>query len=166
MTRNFIIAGIILSTGMLAWLFLGNALWQFSLAISLAGILWLVSLWRRWDWFATLGLCAVAAGCTIGILKDLPFFGMLLSLIFGLAAWDFTAFQTRLELAAEKDNCDKIEQNHLIGFAIYAGIAIIVSLLAFNLRLRLGFVQAAILLVAGFAGFMQLVRWFHRNPEN
>ena len=163
MTRNFLIASVVISAGSLTWIFLGNAFWQFALGIALTGVLWLVSIWRHWNWFSNLGLGAIAAGCSLGILNELSPPGMLFSLMFGLAAWDLTALQTRLGLAAEKDNCVKIEQQHLIGFAFYAIGAIIVSILAFNIRLRLGFVQAAILLVAGFAGLMQLVRWFRKK---
>jgi hypothetical protein len=123
------------------------------------GIIWLIAYWRRWRWFAGIGLLTLIALAAHGLWISLSPGLMILGALGAVSAWDLQEFKHRLRYALPTEDTRGLERRHisrllilsLIGFAL-AGVTEF-----FPLRLTPEFVF--LLGILSVIGLITLGRW-------
>jgi hypothetical protein len=154
---------ILLGEGSLAWSYAAIGLPQFSRWILLFGAVWLIAVWRRWRWFASIGVVVNLLFSVLGLYLGFPSGWMFAGALGGLLAWDLTGFRFRLRFAATDEERRGFEGRHLIrvGFLTLLGLGL--ASLALSLQLRFSFEWVVLLaLVAAFA-LSQLIIWLGKG---
>jgi hypothetical protein len=127
------------------------------------GLLWLLSLWRRWTWVASLGLVVFMGAAMLGLWIGLSPILMVCGVLFGLSAWDLADFSRRLHRAAPEDDLRKLENIHLVRLILLGVVSLILSLLAVFLHLQISFGWMFLLAFAVVLGMVQLVKRLRRG---
>lgn len=150
---------IILGVGALAWAYDSSGLAAPARWLLIFGALWLLAAWRRWRWFAALGLFVLVVAAGVGLWIGLPFGWMIAGALGGLFAWDLTDFERRLRQAAPGDDRRGLEARHLARLGLVALAGLGSASIAMAVRLQFSFEWALLLALVGTAGFLQLVSW-------
>ena len=164
MTALVLLASIALGAGSLAWGYLQVGLPQFARWTAIFSAVWLIAAWRRWLWFAYLGIGFNFLVAALGLwFLDFPPGWMFAGAICGLVAWDLTYFQYRLRSLASDEEKRRIEFRHL---AVVSGLALMGFLLAsiaMTFTLAFNFEWAVLLILVSALSLMQIIRWFRRR---
>ena len=165
MTLFALIFSIVVGTGSLAWGYAQVGLPQFARWIALFGVLWLVTIWQRWRWFAYVGLLFnfLAAALGLWLLNFSPGW-MFAGAIGGLMAWDLTDFSYRLRFAAEKERRG-FETRHLARISILAIFGFGLASLAMLIKFQFNFDWALLLAIVAAFGIIQLVAWLRKRNK-
>ncbi len=164
MTLFGLLFSIVLGTGSLAWGYLQVGLPQFARWIMWFGALWLVAAWRRWLWFATIGLIFDFLAAALGLwFLNFPPGWMFAGAIGGLLAWDLTFFRYRLRFSASDEERRFVEARHLMRVSALALLGFFLASLAMAVKLQFNFEWALLLAIVATLGITQLVRWFRKR---
>lgn len=128
-------------------------------------VTWLAIPFGKQGWFSWVALCLGIVTNVFGALVQVPPLIPVISTIFILSAWDLGRFQSFLSLAGEGDNTNEAEHHHIKNIFLFQLISILVSLGTTIIRIEIGFIQAILLLMIVFIGFLQLVRWLVRDDQ-
>jgi hypothetical protein len=159
-----LLLSIALGTGSLAWGYRLVGLTDFVRWIILFGVIWLVAVWQRWRWFATVGLILGFTAAALGLwfLNFSPGW-MLAGAIGGLLAWDLTSFRERLRFVASDEERLAMEGRHLVRIVVLALFGFLLASLAMAIKLQFNFQWAVLLAVVAILGVIQLLLWFRRR---
>ena len=164
MTLLALLFSVILGAGSLAWGYSQVGLPQLSRWILAFGLLWLVAVWRRWRWFATVGLLAYYLVAALGLwFLDFPPGWMFAGAIGGLLAWDLTDFRWRQRFAASDEERRAVERRHLFRISVVAMLGFGLATLAMAVKLQFNFEWAALLAIVAGVGLIQIISWFRKR---
>ena len=164
MTLFGLFFSILLGIGSLAWGYTQVGLPQFSRWILLFGVIWLVAAWRRWRWFATVGLIFNFLAAALGLwLLNFPPGWMFAGAIGGLLAWDITYFQYRQRFAASDEERRAVEGRHFVRLSFVALLGFALASLAMVIKLQFNFEWALLFAIVAALGITQLVSWFRKR---
>lgn len=96
--------------------------------ISVFGILWLISRWRKWRWFSSFALFISLFLSIFGLWFDLPLVWMFSGAIFALIAWDLNQFQEKLSLLPDREDKKGMIRRRLIRISILALMGLTIAL--------------------------------------
>jgi hypothetical protein len=161
MTALTLYTSIIIGAFTLAWGYGQVGLGQLVRWILIFEAVWLIAAWRRWRWFAYLGITfnLIAAAVGLWFLNFVPGW-MFAGAICGLVAWDLTYFQLRLRFAATDEERRHGELRHLQRISSVALLGFVLASLAMALKLQFSFEWAALLVLVTALCLMQIIRWF------
>jgi hypothetical protein len=133
------------------------------------GLLWIITLWIRWDAFSSLWFfcqgCLSIAAYMLGVS---PFL-ILVFLLLSLGAWDLQLFIRRLEKVKPVENARRFEKRHLLRLAgvLGAGLALgsIALLVHISLRFWLAFLLSVFAMWGVHQAFTHLVRRRREDEE-
>jgi len=155
---------LVLGAGSLAWGYLQAGLLQFARWILLFGGLWLLAIWRRWTWFAPIGLIFNFLAAAVGLwFLDFSPGWMFAGAIGGLLAWDLTYFRQRLRFVGSDDERRAMEARHLVRISALALLGFALASLAMAIKLEFNFEWALLLAAVAVLGIVQIVRWFRKR---
>lgn len=164
MTLVALLFSILLGAGSLAWGYAQVGLPQISRWILYFGAVWLVAVWRRWRWFATVGLIVNFLAAALGLwFLNFPPGWMFAGAIGGLLAWDLTEFRYRQRFAASDEERRDVESRHFMRLSILALLGFALASLAMAVKLQFNFEWALVLAIVAALGITQLVRWFRKR---
>lgn len=157
-------ASIVLGGTSLAWGYALAGLAQFERWILVFAAVWLVAAWRRWRWFAYIGITFNFLAAALGLwFLNFPPGWMFAGAICGLMAWDLTYFQYRERFAASDEERRLVELRHLQRISALALVGFLLASLAMGWTLQFNFEWAALLVLVTGLSLMQIVRWFRRR---
>ena len=164
MTLLALLFSIVMGVGSLAWGYMQVGLPQFARWMLFFGGAWLLSVWRRWTWFAAVGLIFNFRAAALGLwfLNFAPGW-MFAGAIGGLLAWDLTYFRDRLRFVASDDERHGMEARHLVRLSALALLGFVLASAAMAVKLQFNFEWALLLALVAVLGIMQLVRWFRKR---
>jgi hypothetical protein len=159
-----LLLSIVIGIGSLAWGYLQVGLPQFARWIVLFGAVWMLAVWQRWRWFATIGLIFNFLAAALGLwFLDFPPGWMFAGAIGGLLAWDLTYFRYRQRYVSSEEERHAMEGRHLVRVAVLALLGFLFASLAMAVKLEFNFEWALLLAAVAILGITQLVRWFRRR---
>jgi hypothetical protein len=167
MTRTAFIISLILGMGSLAWGFYTSGHPKLALLPILLAVLWAASLWRRWYWFASLGLLVAVTAAAYGMWlgAEAVMNWMIAGAVGNLIAWDLTDFIRRLYLGAREDHSRSLERGHLARAAILAVVGMLVGSIPLIINLQFSFEWGVLLVLVAAFGVTQLVSWLRRGGQ-
>lgn len=115
---------ILISTGSFAWGYWLAGYEDVVRWIIVLGVLWLISLWRRWRWFSVAAVLIFLLLAVIGVWFEFVPGLMFGGAVFGLFAWSLTEFQQKLRLLPAREDKKGMTRRHLIRIALLAAVAI------------------------------------------
>jgi hypothetical protein len=159
-----LLLSIVVGSGSLTWGYLHVGLPDLARWMAGFGVLWLVAVWQRWRWFATVGLVFSFAAAAVGlwILNFAPGW-MFAGAIGGLLAWDLTYFRERLHFVASDEERWGMESRHLVRVAALALIGFLLASVAMAIKFQFSFQWAILLAVVAILGVIQLITWFRKR---
>jgi hypothetical protein len=159
-----LIFSVVMGVGSLAWGYLQVGLPQFARWILIFGAAWLIAIWQRWRWFATIGLIFNFLAAAFGLwFLNFPPGWMFAGAIGGLLAWDLTYFQYRLQFVASDEERHAMEGRHLVRVSVLALLGFLLSTLAMAVKLQFNFQWALLLAIVATLGITQLVTWLRKR---
>jgi hypothetical protein len=164
MTILALLISIIVGTASLSWGFAQAGVSWLVQWIILLGVVWIIATWRRWRWFAHLGLALFFVAAALGLwFLDFSPGWMFGGVICGLIAWDLTDFRYRQRFAATEEERRLVETRHLLRVSIVALLGFAVASLAMAAKLQFNFEWAGLLTIVIALGLSQIIRWFRRR---
>jgi hypothetical protein len=155
---------IMIGAGSLAWGYAQVGLAQFVGWMLAFEALWLVAAWRRWRWFAHVGMAFNFLAAAIGLwFLNFPPGWMFAGAICGLVAWDLTFFQYRQRFAASDRERAAVELRHLKRISVLGIIGFALASLAMAVKLQFNFEWALLFVLVSGLSLMQIIRWFRRR---
>ena len=163
MTLVILYASIILGTGSLAIGYAGSSLSNLLPWIIIAGVLWLVAQWRRWQWFSSaIGFSLAVLGAAFGLLLEINSGWMFAGVLFPLIAWDLSGFHDRMQFATVED-VPGMEKRHLVRLGWLVAVGTILALLPMLVHWKFGFGWLVLLAFVAAMEFAQLVLWIRQK---
>jgi hypothetical protein len=127
------------------------------------GIVWFVSRWQRWHWFASLAMLVMVAAAAYGVWKEFASVWMILGALGGLLGWDLSDFARRLSYAAPTDDVRGMERRHLERVGIVAVLGLGLALVSIYVHVQhLAFEVAVGLIILAALGLTRLVMGLRR----
>jgi hypothetical protein len=164
MTVIALLISIALGSGSLAYGYFGVGLPVLARRIVVFGVVWILAVWRRWRWFAYVGLTVYFLAAALGLwFLNFPAGWMFAGAIFGLLAWDLTYFRYRQMFAGSDAERRSVELRHLLRLSILAILGFGLASLAMRLQMQLSFDWIAFLTLVVALGLSQIIRWFRAN---
>ena len=161
MTLLALLSSITLGTASLVWGYVGVGLPLLARWIALIGAAWLLAAWRRWRWFAYVGLATYFMAAALGLwFLNFPPGWMFGGAICALLAWDLTFFQYRQIFAGSDVERRSVERGHLMRISLLAIFGFALASLAMLLRLQFGFDWIVLMALVIALGISQVIRWF------
>lgn len=161
MTLLALLTSIALGTASLVWGYVGVGLPGMARWIAFIGFAWLLAAWRRWRWFAYVGLVSYVLAAALGLwFLNFPPGWMFGGAICALLAWDLTFFQYRQVFAASEEERRSVERRHLMRISLLAILGFALASLAMTLQLQLGFDWIVLMALVIALGISQVIRWF------
>jgi len=162
MTWLAFIISLLMGCGALAWAYLSAGLQVAGIGLACLSLLWLLTQWRQWTWFAGVGLFVLTFAAGFGMWIGLPAGWMLAGVLGGLMAWDLSDFLARLRFADEEDK-HSVVPAHLTKLGILLLVGLLLSTGAMLVQVRFSFEWAVFLALFGAWGVSLLVRWLRRG---
>jgi hypothetical protein len=163
-TGAALILCILIGTGVLSWGYAQVGLQYLARWIIVFGGVWLIAAWRRWRWFAYVGLTFYFLAAALGLwfLNFSPGW-MFAGAICGLLAWDLTSFQFRQRFAASDEERRLVEGRHLLRISVLALLGFGLASLAMVAKLQFNFEWAVVLMLVTALGLIQIIGWFRNR---
>lgn len=163
MTSIALFVSILLSVGSLYWGYSSAGFEITSRWVLLAGVVWLLALWQRWNWFSSVVLFAFVLFSAFGLMFGCEFHWMLTGSVFALFAWDMTDFRRRLHLAVEDDDSRGLERRHLARLSLLTLAGLLLVSLALYTQVQFTFEWGVFLVIVIVVGLIQLAGWFRKQ---
>ena len=132
-----------------------SGLWPWML---LLGGMWVLSHWRGWHWFPTLGLAFAVLAAAVGVWFGVGFGWMFAAVLFSLAAWDLSGFEGRAQFASAED-LPGMEKRHILRLGLLSAGGTSLVFLALNIHGQFGLGWLALLAFMAASGLAQLIIW-------
>ena len=126
-----------------------NQFWIASFFIAALGIFWIIGYLKNWKWQASVMFTLFLGASTAGLWLNLPQWAILLSMVGVISAWDLDHFTQRLRYAGLVEERFNLEKYHIKRLFIVNLLSLLLSVIAFNVKVKLGF--GAILLLGMIA---------------
>lgn len=162
MILAFLLLAILSSSALLVWGAISLEQLPVAIGVIIIGILWLLAVWRRLDFFSSLALALYVVLAGLGIWQGAGLTQAAGVCILSLTAWDLTNFRRRSQMIAVDDDRRGLEIRHLLQISALLTGGFVLSLLSANLRITLTFEWVAALILVILFGLGQLVRWLRR----
>jgi hypothetical protein len=158
MTIIALISSILLGAVSLAIGYAQAGASNYSLWFLLLAAAWLLTHFRKWDWFASIALLLIVFAAAYGVWREYPTVWMLLGALGGLLGWDLSDFARRLSYASPMDDTRSMERLHLERAGIVAALGFGLAILSVVIRVeRLAFEVAVGLALLAALGLTRLV---------
>ena len=158
MTIIALILSILLGVVSLAIGYLQSGVSTYTFLLLLLGVIWLVTHFRKWYWFASIALLLIVFAAAYGVWREFPTVWMLLGALGGLLGWDLSDFARRLSYASPMDDTRSMERLHLERVGIVAALGFGLVILSVIIRVeRLAFEVAVVLVLLAALGLTRLV---------
>jgi hypothetical protein len=142
-----------------------NELWGgVAVAVAVGGF-WLAGQWRRWEWVASAGLVVWIGVAALGLVLGVRGGWMLVGVVTALVAWDLDRFVWRVRAAGRVEDADALERRHLRRLLAVGGTGLLLGVIAFSLRIRLGFAVAFLLALLALWGLSRVVGFLRREGD-
>lgn len=161
MTITALFISIAISAGSLAYGYASVGLDPFTRWLLIFGALWLISQWRRWEWFSAAALIIVVFIAGLGLWIGAGPGWMFSGGIFALLAWDLSEFRRRMRFTFVKDNQRGFERRYLARLSLLALSGLALSSVIIHLRFR--FEWAILLGLVILFGGGQLIGWLKKR---
>jgi len=158
-----LVINLLMGIGTLAWGYHAGGYPDIGYAILGLGLLWGLSIWKRWRWFTSIGLAATILAAAVGLWINLPFGWMMTGGVGGLLAYDLSSFINRLRFAAPGEDRKRLERTHMARLGLLIVLTLIFSSIAMFWQSEFSFEWAIFLGLASVWGVSLLVRWMIRN---
>jgi hypothetical protein len=159
-----LLASIFLGTLSLAWGYAEVGLPQLARWIAVFGAVWLLAVWRRWRWFAHLGLATHFMVAALGLwFLNFPPGWMFGGAILALLAWDLTYFRYRQIFAGSDAERRSVERRHLLGLSALAILGFGLASLTMILQVQFTFGWMTFVAIVVALGLSQIIRWFRNR---
>jgi hypothetical protein len=158
-----LLVSLLMGIGSLAWGFYTSGYTQPAIWLMGLGLVWALCLWRRWWWFASLGLIASVSAAAAGLWLGLGPGWMITGCLGALMTWDLSDFARRLRSRAGEDDLHALERAHIARLTILAVLGLLLATAAMLVRLRFSFEWAALLVLVAALGLTQLISWLRRG---
>lgn len=162
MILAFLLLAILSSSALLAWGAISLGQLPAAIGVIIIGILWLLAVWRGFDFFSSLALALYVVLAGLGIWQGAGLTHAAGVCILSLAAWDLTNFRRRSQMIAVDDDRRGLEIRHLLQISALLTGGFVLSLFSADLKITLTFEWVAVLIVVILFGLGQLVRWLRR----
>jgi len=159
--------GIVFGVGSLAFGYHLAGLMQVARWISLFGAFWLVTVWRRWRWFASIGVVfnLLAAALGLWLLNFSPGW-MFAGAMGGLLAFDLTRFSDQMRFITSDRERRGLVQRHLVRIGLLTIIGMTLASLAMFVKKQLTFDWTIWWLVIVAVGLIPFFIWLARPIKN
>ena len=165
MTLFALLFSIMFGIGSLAFGCLLAGFTQFAHWIVLFGVLWLISIWRRWRWFAYIGIASNMLTAALGLwLFNFPPGWMFAGAISGLLAFDLTYFWHQVRFIDSDEERRGLERGHLLRITFLVILGMTLASLAMLIKLQFTFEWALLLVIVAAFGMIQLM-WIRRGKK-
>lgn len=108
-------------------------------------------------WISSLGLFLITCCLVIGILEEMHPILMYSSWFLSLAGWDLANFTSRIQAAGMKNDLQELKKRHLTRLGFVLAVGIVILLISINIKLKIGFTWAVVLIIISTLGLGQLV---------
>ncbi|MBX3035415.1 MAG: hypothetical protein KF758_00755 [Anaerolineales bacterium] len=122
-----LILSILISIASFAWGYFQTGFENLAKYISIFGVLWFISHWRRWKWFPSFALFVSLFLSIFGLWFDLSLVWMFSGTIFALIAWDLNQFQIKLSLLPDREDKQGMTRRRLIRISILALVGLLIG---------------------------------------
>ncbi len=164
-TTISLIISLLVGCGALVSAYSQTALEDGARFLWILGIIWLIAFWRRWRWFAAVGLLIFIALAAYGLWISLPPGLMILGALGGLLSWDLQELTRRLHYALRTEDVRALEKRHIGRLLIVAGFGLLLAIIATFVHMRLTREHVVILGLVSAVGLIQLARWLESRGE-
>jgi len=160
MTLFALTFSIMFGTGSLAFGYHLTGFVPFVRWIIFFGMLWIIAVWRRWHWFAYVGIAFNLLVAALGLwLLNSPPGWMFAGAIGGLLAFDLTDFRYRLRFSVSDEERRIVERRHLPRITLLAILGMALASLTMLIKRQFTFEWAWLLVIVVAFGIMQFVVW-------
>ncbi len=132
-------------------------------AITILGILWLVSIHRQWKVISSLALAIIVIAAAYGVWKGYSPGLMLFVLVAALSTWDLDAMLDRFRQVKPEALEPGIEKRHLLRLAAVDGSGLLLGGIALVMRIHFSLGIGLILGLVLFVGITQIVLYLRRS---
>lgn len=161
MTLTALLLAIAAAGSSLTWGFAHAGLAELVRWPMIIAVLWAVAAWRKWHWFAHLGLAIDVLLGALGLwFLDLAPGWMFAGVTCALLAWDLMFFRQRQSFAASHEERRRVERRHLFRIAFLSLLGFGLSSLAMALRLQFNFDWAIFMVVVSGIALIEIIHWF------
>ena len=157
-----LLSSIALSIGSFAWGYFQADFDRTAGWIIAFGVLWLISIWKKWRWFSSAAVLLAIPAALFGLWFNFIAGRMFSGAIFALFAWDLTEFQRKMKFTPMREDIHGMERRHLarISFLALAGM-LLASYFMFR-RVQLTFDWGMLNLMVVMLGLLQVIAWVRR----
>jgi hypothetical protein len=134
-----------------------NQFWIASFLITALGILWMVGYLKGCKWQASVMFTLFLGASAIGLWLNLPRWLILLSMVGAISAWDLDHFTQRLRYARLVEERFNLEKYHIKRLFIVNLFSLFLSVIAFNVEVKLGFGAILLLGMIAVLGLNQVI---------
>ena len=134
-----------------------NQFWIASFLITALGILWMVGYLKGWKWQASVMFTLFLGASAIGLWLNLPQWLILLSMVGAISAWDLDHFTQRLRYARLVEERFNLEKYHIKRLFVVNLFSLFLSVIAFNVEVKLGFGAILLLGMIAVLGLNQVI---------
>ena len=163
MIRKLQLICIGLSTFLIVLSYATNQFWIASLLIATLGIFWMVGYLKDWKCQASVMFTLFIGASAIGLWLNLPQWLILLSMVGVISAWDLDHFTQRLRYAGLVEERFNLEKYHIKRLFIVNLLSLLLSVIAFNVEVKLGFGAILLLGMIAVLGLNQVIFFFKRE---
>ncbi len=146
-----------LSTFLMVLSYAINQFWIASFLITILGILWLVGYLKGWKWQASVMFTLFIGASAIGLWLNLSQWLILLSMVGAISAWDLDHFTQRLRYAGLVVERPNLEKYHIKRLFVVNFFGLLLSLITFNIEVKLGFGAILLLIMIAVLGLNQVI---------
>jgi len=130
------------------------------------GMVWTLSILRRWTWYTDAALILVTLAAAAGIYLALPFGWMLAGILGALLTYDLSNFSHRLYASAQEQDSRLLEQAHLSRLGMFLIFAISFSSAAVLWQTQISFEWMVIFVLVVVWGLSRLLCWLRQEKHN
>ena len=157
MTRKLQPICIGLSTFLIVLSYAINQFWIASLLITILGILWMVGYIKGWKWQASVMFTLFIGASAIGLWLNLSQWLILLSMVGAISAWDLDHFTQRMRYAGLVVERPNLEKYHIKRLLVVNLFGLLLSVIALNVQVKLGFGAILLLGMIAVLGLSQVI---------
>ncbi len=154
---------IVIATGTLAGAYVLGGQVAAAFALGTLGIIWLLLSLLHKYWVANPVFACLIAFTFVGSLLDFNIVVLWAAILALLVAWDLSHFVQRIRYAERVEDFPQALRQHFLRLGGVLVVGGMFSMLALQLRVRLGFAVAVLLSLLAAIGLAQAVAFFRRE---
>ena len=157
MTRKLQPICIGLSTFLIVLSYAINQFWVAAFLITILGILWMVGYLKGWKWQTPVMFTLFIGASAIGLWLNLSQWLILLSMAGAISAWDLDHFTQRMRYAGLVVERPNLEKYHIKRLLVVNLFGLLLSVIALNVQVKLGFGAILLLGMIAVLGLNQVI---------